>query len=425
MSTVPSARRAELEPLLRWALGIGGLALVVCVIGAFFDPEQFFRAYLAVYLFILGLPLGSFAVLALYHLTGGAWGFLIRRILEACTRTLPLLVVLFLPIGFGAGYLYPWLHWSPEEVAATPNLRIKQVYLNLPFFWVRAVLFFALWGGFIYFLDAWSRRQDENGDGRLPQRLGRFSAVGLVVYGITLTFAAVDWVMSLQPSFRSTIFGPLVASGQVLSALALAVIVMAWLVARPPVAEVISLEALNDLGNLLLTFLIIWAYMAWFQFMLIWITNLPGEITWYLDRSEGGWEYVQYALAVFQFSVPFFLLLMRDVKRDAPTLAGVAALVLFMQLVCDYYLVMPLGANTHPPRPDTVSLGQHWMDFLTPLGLGGLWLAYFLWELPRRPLLPRHDDNEKSALHYRRLDVEQGQERELEAATRRQESGHA
>jgi hypothetical protein len=417
MSTVPSARREQLEPLLRRALGIGGLALVVCIIGAFFDPEQFFRAYLSAYLFILGLPLGSFAILALYHLTGGAWGFLIRRVLEASTRTLPLLAVLFLPIGFGAGYLYPWLHWSPEEVAATPNLQIKQIYLNLPFFWFRAVLFFVLWGGFIYLLNRWSWRQDETGDGRLPRRLARFSAVGMIVYGITLTFAAVDWIMSLEPSFRSTIYGPLVASGQVMSALALALIVLAWLVARPPVGRLISLEALNDLGNLLLTFLIIWGYMAWFQFMLIWIANLPGEITWYIARSEGGWQYVQWALAVFGFAVPFFLLLLRDVKRDAPTLAWVAGLVLFMQVVFTYYLVMPAFPGT--------TIARHWMDFLTPLGLGGLWLAYFLWELPRRPLLPRHDDNEKSALHYRRLDVEQGEERELEAATRQQETGHA
>jgi hypothetical protein len=417
MSTVPSARREQLEPLLRWSLGVGGLALVVCIIGAFFDPEQFFRAYLAAYVFVLGLPLGSFAILALYHLTGGAWGFLIRRVLEASTRTLPLLAILFLPIGFGAWYIFPWLHWTAEEVAATPNLQIKQVYLNLPFFWVRAVLFFVLWGGFIYLLNAWSWRQDETGDSRLPRRLGRLSAVGLIVYGITLTFAAVDWIMSLQPSFRSTIFGPLVASGQVLSAVAVALIVLAWLVARPPVGRLISLEALNDLGNLLFTFLIIWGYMAWFQFMLIWIANLPSEITWYIDRSEGGWQYVQWALAVFGFAVPFFLLLLRDVKRDAPTLACVAALVLFMQLVCDYYLVTPAFPGT--------SIARHWMDFLTPLGLGGLWLAYFLWELPRRPLLPRHDDNEKSALHYRRLDVEQGEERELEAATRQQETGHA
>jgi hypothetical protein len=417
MSTVPSARREQLQPLLRGAFLVGAVTLIVCVVGAFFDPWQFFRAYLFAYLFILGLPLGSFAVLALYHLTGGAWGFLIRRTLEASTRTLPLLALLFLPIGILGAWYFPWMQWTPEEIQNAANLRNKMIYLNYPFFWIRAVLFFALWGGFIYLLNAWSRRQDETGDSRLPPRFGYVSGLGLVVYGITITFASVDWIMSLEPDFRSTIFGPLVASGEVLSAIAFSLLILAWLVARPPVGERISLEALNDLGNLLLTFVIIWAYMAWFQFMLIWIANLPKENVWYIKRSEGGWMGVQWALGVVQFALPFFLLLMRDIKRDAVRLASVAGIVLFMQLVCNYYLVMPAFAAP--------ALLQHWMDFLTPPALGGLWLAYFLWELPRRPLLPRHDDNERSALHYRRLDVELGEERELEAATGQQRTDHA
>ncbi len=227
----------------------------------------------------------------------------------------------------------------------------------------------------------------------------RLSAPGLVIYGLCITFAAVDWIMSLQPGFRSTIFGPIVASGQILSGQAFALIVLAWLVARPPVADLISLEALNDLGNLLLTFLIIWAYLVWFQFMLIWIANLPYEVIWYLPRSRGGWQWVAWALFILHFAIPFFLLLLRDIKRDPVTLAQVAGLLLFMQLVFQYYQVMPAFGET--------SIAEHWMDFLTPFGLGGLWLAYFLWQLQRGLLLPRHDVNQETALHYHELDREE------------------
>jgi hypothetical protein len=397
MANLPASRREELERLQWRALAVGVVALLACVIGAPFSPTQFFRAYLAAYQFALGIALGGLAILMLYHLTGGAWGFLIRRVLEAGTRTLPLLALLFLPVACGLPYLYPWAR--PELVAADENLQHKQIYLNAPFFWGRAALYFFLWIGLAFFLNLWSRRQDETGDPRLTDWLGRVSAPGLVVYGVSITFAAVDWVMSLQPAFRSTIFGPVVAGGQLLSGMALALVILAWLVARPPLADLVSPDALNDLGSLLFTFLIIWAYLVFFQFMLIWIANLPYEIIWYLPRSRGGWEWVAWALFVFGFAVPFFLLLMRDIKRNAAALAAVAGLVLFMQLVFTNFQVLPAFPDTY--------LAEHWMDFLTPFGVGGIWLAYFLWQLKRSPVLPRHDLNQASAVHLHRLDLEE------------------
>jgi hypothetical protein len=318
-----------------------------------------------------------------------------------------LLAVLFTPVACGFGYLYLWAR--PEEVAASEGLRHKQIYLNPPFAWARAGLFFVLWMLLAYFLNAWSRRQDETGDPRWGVRLSRLSGPGLIVYGLTITFASVDWVMSLQPSFRSTIFGPLFASGQIVSAQAFALLVLAWLVQRPPLANLFSLEAFNDLGNLLLTFLIIWAYLAYFQFMLIWIANLPYDISWYLPRSQGGWQWVAWALFLFHFTIPFFLLLMRDVKQNPRNLAEVAGLVLFMQLVYGYYQIMPAFPGTH--------LAEHWMDFLTPFAVGGLWLGYFLWQLKRYPGLPQHDVNRESALHLHGLD--------LEEAAREQVAHHA
>src|SRR5581483_941877 len=341
MSTLPSASREELVPWQRRALAVGGITLLACVIGAPFSPTQFFRAYLTAYLFYLGIALGSMVILMVYYLTGGAWGFLIRRVLEASMRTLPLLVVLFLPIAGGLTYLYPWA--QEGVVLANPNL--QRWYLNTPFFWGRAALFFLLWLVLAHFLNAWSRRQDDTGDPRLVERLERLSAPGLVIYGLCITFAAVDWIMSLQPGFRSTIFGPIVASGQILSGQAFALIVLAWLVARPPVADLISLEALNDLGNLLLTFLIIWAYLVWFQFMLISVANLPYEVIWYLPRSRGGWQWVAWALLFLHFVFPFFLLLQRDVKRNPRVLGGLAGWLLLMQLVYVYWHVMPSFAD--------------------------------------------------------------------------------
>jgi hypothetical protein len=404
-SILPAARAAEVDRVQRWALVVGCAALAVCAIGAVFSPDQIFAAYLAAYQFCLGIALGSLVILLIYHLTGGVWGYLIQRILEAATRTLPLLAALFLPIACGLSYLYLWAR--PAEVALHKDLQHKQIYLNAPFFWARAVLYFVLWIAIASLLSYWSRRQDEEGSNGWARRQEQLSGPGLVIFGITITFAAVDWLMSLQAGFHSTIYGPLVVTGQVLSGQAVALLVLAWLAPGSPSAGALSFEALNDLGNLLFTFLSIWAYMVWFQFMLIWIANLPYEVIWYLPRSRGGWQWVAWALLVFHFIIPFFLLLLRDVKQHLPTLARTAALLLFMQLVYVYYLVMP----SFPAR----ALSQHWMDFLTPFAVGGIWLAAFLHELKRRPLLPRRLEATAEAARLRGLDAE---------ATAR-EAGHA
>jgi hypothetical protein len=396
MNELSAERQATLARVQRGALIVGAVALVLCIIGAFVWPQQFFRAYLVAYLFFLSLAHGCFVILMIYYLTGGAWGYLIRRPLEAGMRTLPLLAILFIPIGCGVGELYDWAR--PEVVAASPGLQHKQVYLNVPFFWGRAILYFVLWCGTAALLGSWSRAEDRTGDPTYGQRLNQLSGPGLVMFGVTITFAAVDWVMSLQTAFRSTIFGLLFASGELLTGFALAILVLAWLLERPPVTKAVSLEALNDLGNLLLTFLIIWAYMTFFQFMLIWIANLSYDVLWYLPRLHGGWEAVAWALLLLHFVVPFFLLLSRDVKQHPRALASLAGLILFMHLVYLNYQILPAF-------PDT-EVYEHWMSVLMPLGLGGFWLAYYLWELRRAPVLPLHDANRAAALHFQHLDLE-------------------
>jgi hypothetical protein len=397
MSTMPTEARLDIERVLRASLIAGAVCLIVCIIGAFFDPAQFFRAYLASCMLYVGIGLGCLAILMLYYVTGGAWGFVIRRFLEAGTRTLPLLALYIVPVGCGLGYLYPWAR--AEEVAADPGLQHKQIYLNVPFWWGRMVLFFAVWLALAFFLNAWSRRQEETGDARYAWRLETLSGAGLVAYGMSMHFAAIDWIMSLQPPFRSSIFGPVVAAGQVLTALAVVLIVLTRLVPRALLDEALSGKVLNDLGNLLLAFVIIWAYLVFFEFMLIWIANLPFEVMWYLDRSHGGWQWVAWALFLFHFAVPFFLLLARAIKQNLATLAGVAGLLLLMHLVFLDWQILPAFRTT--------SLAEHWMDFLMPVGLGGIWFAYYVWQFQRRPLLPLHDDNRAHALHLRQEDREE------------------
>jgi hypothetical protein len=396
MSSGGAVDRLDLARGGRRALGVGVIALAVCAIAAPASPTQFFRAYLAAYLFYLGIALGSMVLLMAYHLTGGSWGLVIRRILEAAMKTLPLLALLFLPIAYGVGYLYVWA--QPSLVAASPKLQYQQFYLQPKLFWIRAAVYFALWIVMAFWLSRWSRQEDRTGNPRLAWKSQQLSAFGAVLYGISLHFAAVDWGMSLQPVFHSTIWGPLFATGQLLSALAWALLVLGCLIRRPPLDDVASLQVRNDLGSLLLTLLILWAYMAWFQFMLVWISNMPVDVVWYIPRSSPAWKGVMWAIFLLHFVIPFFLLLMRSVKRNSRAVARIAGLILFMQLAFVYYLVMP--------QPTAETLADHWMDFLTPLGIGGIWLACFLWQLSRQPLLPLNDYNREAALHLRHLDEE-------------------
>jgi hypothetical protein len=404
MSNGVSLYQLETSRWQRRSLAVGVIALATCVLGALFEPAQFFRAYLAAYLFYLGIALGSMVMLMVYHLTGGSWGLLIRRILEAAMKTLPLFAVSFIPIAYGLKYLYPWA--QPDVVAASPKLQYQQFYLAPMYFWIRAAVYFILWMAIAFLLSSWSNKQDKTGDPHLAWKCLKLSGFGAVIYGISIHFASIDWAMSLQPVFHSTIWGPLFALGQLLSAFSFALIVLAVVVCREPLVEVASPKVLNDLGSLLFTLLIVWAYLAWFQFMLVWIANMRVDVVWYLPRANGGWLWVIWAIVIFHFIVPFFMLLSRAVKRNSTLVACVAGLILFMQLMFMYYQIMP-NFNVN-------SLANNWMDFVMPLGIGGIWLACFLWQLQRYPLLPAHDYNLAAALRLRSLDEEEArQEREL------------
>jgi hypothetical protein len=373
-------------------LAAGVLALVASLIGAIFTPDAFLRAWLWSYTLYIGITVGCLALLMLQFLTGGAWGVVIRRICEAAARTLPLLALLFLPIALGIPRIYEWS--DPGKVKVDQILQHKHIYLNTPFFLVRTVLYFAGWGLCAWLIDRWSREQDETGSPLAQRKMEKISAGGLVFYGFSVTFMAIDWLLSLNPHWFSTMFGLLFIAAQCLSALAFVIALLILLSARPPLSEIVTPRHLHDLGKLLLTFVMLWAYMSFSQFLIIWSGNLPHEITFYLARLSGGWQYVALVLVLLHFAFPFALLLSRDIKRDYRLLRWVALLILAVRFVDLYWLVAP---EYHRGR-----FFLSWLDLAVPIALGGLWLAFFAWQLPRRPLLPVRDPHLEEALEHGR-----------------------
>jgi hypothetical protein len=381
MNQSDSLNPRTLNALRQGGLIVAGLGLVLCLVGAFFSLEQFWQSYLLAYIFWLEFSLGCLAILMLHHLVGGRWGFVIRRCLETGAMTLPLMVVLFVPLLFGLNRLYIWT--DADIVAQSPLLQHKSIYLNIPFFLTRTVLYFIVWIGLAFFLNRWSLAQDRTAEPALTTRLRRLSGVGMILYVLTATFAAYDWLMSLEPTWYSSIYGVLFIVGQVLATLAFVIIVVRWLSNRQPLAERVGRSDFNDLGNFMLGFVMIWAYISFSQFLIIWSANIPEEAVWYFNRSQGGWQWVGMVLIFCHFVLPFLVLLSRRVKRQAGLLATLAVIIIFMRLVDLFWLVVPAF---HP-----TGLRLHWLDVVMPIALGGIWLATFAWQLTGKPLLPLHD----------------------------------
>jgi hypothetical protein len=371
----------ELAPLQRRLLLAGAAGALVSLIGLFFEPRQFFQSYLMAFMLCLGVTLGCLALGMVHQLSGGAWGVLIRRPIGAASRVLPVMALMFLPIVFGMKQLYPWT--DVDMVAHDEILRHKQLYLNTPFFLIRAAIYFLVWNGVSYLLNTWSLEQDRTANPRLARRMQMLSGGGLVAYGLTITFASFDWLMSLEPHWFSTIYGVLIMGGQGLSALAFLIIALVWLSRRAPLDRVVVPEHFHDLGNLMLAFVMLWAYFSFSQFLIIWSGNLPSEISWYLHRLQTGWRAVGLILIVFHFVAPFVVLLSRNVKRHPSLLVKVAVAVLVVRVIDLFWLISP-EFHQH-------GVSISWLDVLLPLTLGSLWLACFIYQLRGRAILPVHD----------------------------------
>ena len=390
----------ELARYQRQLLITGGAGAAVSLVGLFVDRRQFFQSYLMTFMLLLGATLGSLALGMIHQLSGGAWGVVTRRIFGAASRVLPVLTLLYLPLLLGLHDLYEWTHH--DIVEADPILLGKSRYLNTPFFLLRTALYFVVWNAIAYFLNRWSLEQDRSPDPRIAQRMQALSGGGLVAYGLTITFASFDWVMSLDPHWFSTIYGVLFMGGQGLTALAFLVIVLAWLSRREPLNTIVVPAHFHDLGNLMLAFVMLWAYFSFSQYLIIYSGNLPEEITWYTRRLFTGWRVIGIGLVVFHFAVPFLILLSRNVKRNPQLLVKVAVGVIVVRLIDLFWLIAP---ELHRD-----GFAVSWLDVLLPLSLGSVWLGCFIWQLRGRPLLPLHDPQLHEALGPI---IEQTQERPI------------
>jgi len=406
MSAAP-ANRLDLMPppvvktIAQRSLVVGVVFGIVAAILAFTRPDEFYRGYLLGFMAWLGVALGSMAILMIRHLTGGGWGLVIRRILGAAMRTLPLLAILFIPIVIAVlqHRVYPWAIWtvSPDAVKEphihehlAKNKFILDRYLNSSGFIIRAIIYLAIWNVLSFLLTYWSKQTDGPG---APDNTGKFKAVagpGLILYGFTISFAAIDWVMSLDPSWVSTIFGLIILIGEVLSAMCFAVVVERILYNYKPMSEMLKPDFVHDHGKWMLAFTMVWAYFNFSQWLIIWAGNLPGEITFYLNRINGGWGWIGLALALLHFAVPFTILLSRPFKRDIRKLVWLAVWLMFMRAVDLFWIIEPNFSHT---------LHVTIADIVVPIAIGGLWLAYFFRNLSALPLLPMYDPSVGEVLH--------------------------
>ena len=379
---------ADLAPVGRRALVVGALFAAVSAAGLIANPAAFYRSYLVAFCLVLGVALGSLAISALHHMTGGAWGLVIRRILEASSRTLPLVALFAIPLLFGLKYVYPWA--DPARVAADEILRHRAVYMNPAGVIVRLAVCLAVWTFFALALSRLSKRQDEAPEAGLERRMQTLAGPGLGIYGLLISVVGVDLLMSTDPHWFSAIYGIYLVGGQAISGLAFTLLAALFLAKRAPFRDAVQERHVHDWGKLLFAFTMLWAYFSVSQLIIIWSGDLPEEITFYKSRVTGGWMTVSLGLALFQFAVPFVFLLSANFKKNLSRLSAVALVLLVMRWVDLFWLVAP---TFHPE-----GLSLHWLDLALPVALFGLWLAAFVRELGKRPLLPVNDPNLPVAL---------------------------
>jgi len=387
----------------RWrtlALGIGGILSIIILVVALIFPEQredVLRAWLLGFIFWGGIGIGGLGVLILQYLTGGAWGVVIRRIAEAASRTLPVIALLFVPIAVGMNYIYEWTHLLHTN---DKIVQWKQPYLSVEWFLIRAALYFVLLGVMAYLLNRWSLRQDQTNDYatavKMQEDASKFSGPTMVFYVLVVSFAAIDWVMTLDPHWFSTIWGLLFVAGWGLSFFCFAVAILALLSDKAPMNRILGKRHFHDIGKLMLALVMVWAYFNFSRFLIIWSGNLPEETRWYLTRMDGTWGVIGILLIVFHFAFPYLVLLNREVKRNSKWLAILACFILLLRLTDMFYLIGP------SPRTSGHNAGFHisiW-DFVAPVAVGGIWLWYFFGELLKRPLVPVNDPYLENAIKH-------------------------
>jgi hypothetical protein len=363
-----------LQPLPKWGLIAGFIFLAIAVLDGIRVPEQFFRSYLLAFVFWIGLPLGSAAFLMMHYLTGGRWGLPLKRPLETAPALLPAFAVLVIPLFFGLHQIFPW---AQHSAAQDPHFQEKSFYLNIPFFIGRQILYFVVWGWLAFRLQRLSQQVSANNDRAILARVENLSAGGLILYVLTTTFFSIDWVMSLESQWFSTVFGLIFIASQAQIGLCFAILA-AWkkgdsrtyLLDHPA-------DTFNDIGNLQLTWVMLWAYLAFSQFLIIWSGNLSSEVSWYLSRLSAAWGVIALLLIISYFAAPFVILLMRDFKRQLRSLAIISAWLIIANFVYVFWIVVP----SFLPQPRFYLL-----DFLLVAGIGCITVTLFLREMQKAPL---------------------------------------
>ena len=375
------------------AMIFGGIGAVVTAFGFFTARDTFFQSYLIGYMFWMYITLGSLGLLMVQYLSGGAWGIVTRRVFEAAVKTLPVMAILFLPIAFDATHLY---EWARPEALLDKAIQTKAAYLNLNFFYARAVGYFVIWSALAFTITGWSAKQDIEPlqpAGESERKFRLLSGPGLVLFVLTITFMSVDWMMSLDPHWTSTIYGVLFIGSAGLSTLAFTIVILAKLKAVKPMSEVMTVDRFHDLGKLMYAFVLLWAYFSVSQLIIVWSANLPEEIPFYLRRFSGTWGWVSVAVLIGHFVIPFMFLLSRSIKRNPKLASSVAIFILIMRSVELSWMIAPMV------RHDAHAGGPNVFDFAAVLAVGLVWLFFFFRNLASRSVVPAHDPYLKDALN--------------------------
>ena len=391
---------AELSRYRTIALGIGGIALIIWAIGTYFNVEQGLRSWLLGFIFWGGITIGGIGITMLQYLTGGAWGVVIRRIVEAASRVLPLVFLMWLPLAIGVNYLYEWTHLPPDDFTVLH----RGAYQTSLWWIIRGVIYFALFGVMVYLLNDWSARQDKSADheeaAKWLGRATRFSGPTMVIYVLVITFATVDWVMSLDPHWFSTIWGLLFVVGWALSTFCFSILIFAILGGTAPMNRVLGKRHLHDIGKLILALVMVWAYFNFSQLLIIYSGNIPEETGWYLVRMSTGWFWVGMILVLFHFAFPYLFLLRQDWKKNIRMLGAISVFILVMRLVDMFFLISPNPRIATHGESLPLSLSFSWMDIVAPVAVGGIWLWYFFGQLMSRPLVPVMDPFLENAIKH-------------------------
>jgi len=380
--------RQRMDSVQKSAMFVGIAALAITLVGLFTDAAHFWQSYLFAYIFWSGLTLGCLGIFFLHNVVGGNWGVAIRRLVEAGLKNLLLAALFAVPIFFALSVLYKWTDATYRaEHFATGH---KAAYMNPTWFIIRTVIYYLIWWFSGSRILKMANEHDRTGDHSLFLKIKRRSAPALLIYVVTTSYAFIDWIMSLEPEWYSTIYGWMFTVGMVIMAFSFLLALLVLLSKREPFASFLTRQHYHDIGNLMLAFTMLWAYMSFSQFLIIWAENLPDEIPWYVRRFSGGWGYIAWTIAIFHFFVPFYLLLLRFVKKNPSRLRTLAIWIVIMHILDVYWIVVPAFRQR--------GLEVYWTDAAAWIALGGIWLALYIRNLKSRPLLASHDPRDTYSL---------------------------